>query len=83
MKVQTFRDALRALSQFHENEKLVARVQTWKAVTWLTPKRRRLILSLGAIMASMMGFLHRHADWSDYLIPATWLLVCLAAPLRS
>ncbi|MCZ6625051.1 MAG: hypothetical protein O7B35_12620 [Deltaproteobacteria bacterium] len=41
IEIQTFRDALRALSQFHENEKLVARVQTWKAVTWLTPKRHK------------------------------------------
>ena len=81
MKIRTLLDSLRGISQFHENDKLVALVQSRRVVAWLTPKRRRLILSLGAIAAGMIGLLHRHAHWSDYLVATTWLAPSVAMPI--
>ena len=79
--MKTLSDTYRTVSQFHENEKLIARLQSWQVVAWLTPKRRRLILSLGAIIAGAVALLDRHADWKDYLTPATWLPVSLTFPI--
>ena len=79
--MKTLSDTYRTISQFHENEKLIARLQSWQVVAWLTPKRRRLILSLGAIIAGAVALLDRHADWKDYLTPATWLPVSLTFPI--
>ncbi len=81
MKVKSCRDAVRAISQLHENEKLLAWVQSRRMVAWLTPIRRRQALFLGALLAGMMGLLHRHAPWRDYLTATTWLAPAAAMPL--
>ncbi len=81
MSNRTFHETFRAISQFHENDKLIARVQSWRWVVWFTPKRRRLILSLGAIFAGVVGLLNRHADWDNYLVATTWLGPSFAMPI--
>ncbi len=81
MRIKTLLDAFRAISQVHENGKLVSLVQNWRVVTWLTPRRRKLILFFGAIAAGMIGLFHRHADWGDYLVAQTWLAPSVAMPI--
>lgn len=79
--MKTLSDTYRTFSQFHENENLIGRVRSWHAVAWLTPKRRRLILSVGAFIAGAVALLDRHADWENYLTPGTWLPVSLSFPI--
>jgi hypothetical protein len=73
-------DAYRSVSQFHENERLVAWLKSKQAIIWLTPTRRRQILFLGALAASIAGLFHQHAHWRDYLTGSTWLAPTLALP---
>jgi len=81
MSVATLRGIYRNVSHFHENEALIAWIQTWKIIRWLTPERRRLILFIGAIFAGFAGLLSRHADWRDYRVGLTWLVPSIALPI--
>jgi hypothetical protein len=51
------RATLRAISQFHENEKLIQWLQRQWLVIFLTPKRRRVVLFIGALF---VGFKAMH-----------------------
>ncbi|MGH7772616.1 MAG: hypothetical protein ACREQA_10320 [Candidatus Binatia bacterium] len=77
----TARNAYRALSQFHENEKLVTWLRSQPAVVWLTPKRRRIGLALCALLVGLVSLLSRQTKWRDQLIGAPWLSAWIAFPL--
>lgn len=80
-KIKNFCEAYRAISQFHENKRIIAWVQTRWWTILLTPKIRRQVLFLGAIMAGVLGLLHRHAQWADYRAVTTWLAPLVVVPL--
>ena len=75
---KTLAEYYRFLSQFHENEKLVAWLQRQRIVVWLTPVRRRRILVFGSVIAGIVGMFHRHAPWRDYAAPGMWLAPSIA-----
>lgn len=81
MNAPALRELYPRVAQFHENEQLIAWVQSWKMIGWLTPERRRLILFIGAWCAGVAGILHRHADWREYRDPATWWVPAVAFPI--
>jgi len=81
MTLTTLRDAYRSISQFHENERLIAWVKSRQAILWLTPTRRRQILFLGAILAGTIATFHRHSQWRDHLPATNWLAPALALPI--
>jgi len=81
MGIKSLRDTWRAASQFHENEKLIAWLQAQWAVVWFTPRRRRIVLSIGAVGTVIAAVLHRSAKWPDYLTAAPWLTPYLALPI--
>ena len=77
------RSAFRAISQFHENERLIAWVQKQRLIIWLTPARRRLFLVVGALFVGGKGTWSRYTKWveesgKDWLIP-TLAFVMLGA----
>jgi hypothetical protein len=71
----------RTCAQFHENETLVGWLQTSKALLWLTPRRRRTILVIGAGCAAVVGTMSRHGRWRDYAYLETWLVPAVALPI--
>ena len=81
MGIKSLRDTWRATSQFHENERLVAWLQSQWAVVWFTPRRRRIVLFIGAVATGIKHLLHRHAEWREYLAAPTWLAPGLALPI--
>ncbi|MCZ6626041.1 MAG: hypothetical protein O7B35_17725 [Deltaproteobacteria bacterium] len=81
MKIKTLRDTYRTISQFHENDRLAASVQSWRFFAWFTPKRRRLFLSLGAIAAGLIGLLNRYVKWSEHFTAPSWLAPSFAMPI--
>lgn len=62
------------LAQVHENERLIAWLQSFRVVHWLNAERRRQILFIGAIFAGVVGTFSRQADWHDYQSPTPWLV---------
>ncbi|HEX2932993.1 MAG TPA: hypothetical protein VHV54_24910 [Candidatus Binatia bacterium] len=62
------------LAQFHENERLIAWLQSFRLVHWLNAERRRQILFIGAIFAGVVGTFSRQADWHDYRSSTPWLV---------
>ncbi len=75
------RDIYRSVSQFHENENLVAWLRDRRWVIWLTAARRRKILLVGSVTAGIVTVFHHHAPWRQYLQPDTWLAPALAVAL--
>lgn len=63
----------RAISQFHEDPRLIAWLSAQRWVIWLTPERRLAILFYGAIIAGVVGVFSRGAKWRDYHALAPWL----------
>jgi hypothetical protein len=81
MGIRGLRETWRAASQFHENEKLVAWLQSRWAVVWFSPRRRRIVLCIGAVAIGIKRLLHRNAEWRDYLAAPAWLAPGLALPI--
>ncbi len=73
-KTKNLRNALRALSQFHENERLIGWVQSQRVIIFLTPERRRRILFLGALVVGFKGTTHRYTRWNATAAAETWLV---------
>jgi hypothetical protein len=71
----------RTVAQFHENDRLIAWIQSSRAVAWLTPPRRRLVLYVGAFFAGAVALLHRHADWHEYRHVETWWVPAVSFPV--
>ena len=80
-KIENLQNALRALSQFHENERLIGWVQKQRVIIFLTPKRRRLILFLGALVVGFKGTMSRYTRWSATAAAETWLVPPLTFPI--
>jgi hypothetical protein len=78
--MRTLREAYQSISQFHENERLVAWLTKQQILIWLTPKRRRQILFLGALFAGSVALLRKHAQGWEYLTASTWLAPSVAMP---
>jgi MFS family permease len=78
MNCSVLNEAYRSIAQFHENERLIARVQSWKIIGWLTPNRRRHILFIGAFFAGVAGVLNRYAPWREYRHAGTWFIPAVA-----
>jgi len=74
---------IHALSQFHENEKIIRWVQGLKIINWLTPKRRRVMLALGAVLAGGLKFYNQPTKWAIRLDldPIPWISHALAIPI--
>jgi hypothetical protein len=72
---------LRAWSQFHENEKLIAWLQRQPIVVWLTPERRRAALFLGAIVIGLRETIETYRDWSYNASEKIGLVPALAYPV--
>lgn len=70
--------AYRAISQFHENERLIVWLSAQSWVIWLTPQRRKAILFAGAMVAGLVGVFSRSARWGDYRELMPWLVHGLA-----
>ena len=81
MTLKTLRDAYRSISQFHENERLIAWVKNRQAILWLTPRRRRQILFVGTILAGTIALFRRQSHWRDHLLATTWLAPILAVAI--
>ena len=81
MTLTTLRDTYRAISQFHENEKLAAWLQSKRAIVWLTPGRRRQILFFGALLGGAIALFRRQSQWRDHLSATSWLAPPLALPI--
>ena len=81
MSLTTLRDAYRSISQFHENERLVAWLTTQRAIVWLTPARRRQILFFGALLAGTIALFRRQSQWRNHLPVTTWIAPPLALPI--
>jgi hypothetical protein len=75
------RDAYRAISQFHENERLIAWLQDRRAVVWFTARRRRQILFFGAILAGAIATFRRQSQWKSHLSATGWLAPILAVAI--
>jgi hypothetical protein len=71
----------RAVAQFHENDRLIAWIQSCAVVERLTPRRRRLVLYVGAFFAGAVALLNRHADWHEYRYAQTWWVPAVAFPI--
>jgi len=78
MNVTGMPAAYRAISQFHENERLIVWLSAQPWVIWLTPERRKTILYYGAIAAGLAGVMSRNAHWRDYRSLTPWLVHGLA-----
>ncbi len=81
MNCSALNEAYRSIAQFHENERLIARVQSWKIIGWLTPNRRRHVLFIGAFFAGIAGVLNRYAPWREYRHAGTWFIPAVAFPI--
>ena len=64
----------RKLAQLHENERLIAWLQSCRLVIWLSVARRRQILFIGAIFAGVVGAFSRQASWHEYRFLTPWLV---------
>ena len=73
MNLITLRTAYRNISQFHENDRLIAWLSGQPWVIWLTPERRKSVLFYGAIIAGAVGVFSRNAKWRDYRALTPWL----------
>ncbi|MGZ8453586.1 MAG: hypothetical protein ACXWZE_15995 [Candidatus Binatia bacterium] len=73
MNLITLRTAYRSVSQFHENDRLIAWLSGQPWVIWLTPERRKSVLFYGAIIAGAVGVFSRNAKWRDYRALTPWL----------
>jgi hypothetical protein len=67
----------RSLSQFHENERLIAWVQRQRIIVWLTPQRRKWILVFGALAVGVQATMQRYVKW-DGTAAQTWPVAPLA-----
>lgn len=67
-------DTYKAITQFHENDKLITWLQNQPLIDWLTPKRRRLALLIGALFAGVGHLVSRYARLQDDLPTTTWLI---------
>ena len=79
--INTLREAYRSISQFHENETLLAWFQRQPILLWLTPTRRRWILFFWAILASTRATFGRQSQWSGHFSATSWLAPSLATPI--
>lgn len=73
----------RAVSQFHENERLIAWAQRRRIIIWLTPKRRKRILFFGALAVGFRATVNRYLKLEDggaqtWLVPPLVFAVLLA-----
>jgi hypothetical protein len=66
--------AYRKFAQGHENEHLVAWLESCRLVLWLTAPRRRQLLFIGAIFAGVVGAFSRRASWHEYRSLTPWLV---------
>ncbi|MDP2603668.1 MAG: hypothetical protein Q8S00_13900 [Deltaproteobacteria bacterium] len=81
MKAGALLVAYRRVAQFHENEALIGWLQGSKVVVWLTPRRRKAILCIGAIFAAIAGTVSRQMRSGDSHEGATWLVPVAALPI--
>jgi len=73
MNLTALSTAYRSVSQFHENDRLIAWLSGQPWVIWLTPERRKSVLFYGAIIAGAVGVFSRKAKWRDYRALTPWL----------
>jgi hypothetical protein len=64
----------RKFTQGHENDRVVAWLESCRLVLWLTAPRRRQILFIGAIFAGVVGASSRRASWHEYRSLSPWLV---------
>ena len=64
-QTQPSRSAYRAISQFHENERLISWLQNQRLVVWLTPNRRKFFLVVGALLIGGKGTWSRYLKWVE------------------
>jgi hypothetical protein len=81
-KSQRCRSAYRAISQFHENQRLISWLQQQRLIIWLTPNRRRLVLVIGALLVGGKATWSRYLKWlegsgRDWLIPVLTFAILL------
>lgn len=67
------------LTQFHEDPALIAwwQARLGRALSWLTPFRRRAILAAGAIYVGVRRPLREMANADDLPVPSDWLGLAL------
>lgn len=65
--------------QFHENPAAIAwwQARMGRALSWLTPFRRRAILAAGAIYVGVRSPLQEMASFDDLPVPSDWLGLAL------
>ncbi|HXK30426.1 MAG TPA: hypothetical protein VJ646_19445 [Candidatus Binatia bacterium] len=80
-KLDNLRRARRAISQFHESERIIAWVQKQAVVVWLTPSRRRTMLFVAAIVIGLMRTFRMYAEGNRQEGSADWLPPLMAFPL--
>lgn len=80
-KLDNLRRARRAISQFHESERIIAWVQKQALVVWLMPSRRRTMLFVAAIVIGLMRTFRMYAEGNRQESSADWLPPLLAFPL--
>ena len=78
---EKLRSALRNISQFHENEEVINWVQRQRVVIFLTPKRRRFILFIGALIVGFKGTNQRFFRSHDPAVADAWLVPSLTFPI--
>lgn len=74
---EKLRSALRNITQFHENERLINWVQRRQVVIFLSPKRRRFILFVGALIVGLKGTNQRFLRSHDPVVAYAWLVPLL------
>jgi len=82
IKSQLYLSGYRKISQFHENERLIAWLQNQRLIVWLTPNRRRFFLVIGALLVGGKGTWTRYIKWvggpaGSALIPVLTFAVLL------
>ena len=81
MNLAGLRNAYRQVAQFHENEQLIAWVQSWKLINRHAPHHRRRVLFYGALIAGVVGLMSRYAPWPEYRHVEVWLAPVIAFPI--
>ena len=81
MTIKSCQSVLRSVSQFHENEKLVAWLKDRPPIHYLTPERRRWVLFVGAFAAGLIALFNRNAEWRGSFDSPVWLAPLVDFPV--